>query len=65
MFDQLLKIWLPDGAAERPQPDIRIQANAGDPASTGVSKTRTTLLHPQSDGMVERYVKTLLHGVRK
>jgi len=31
----------------------------------GVNKTRTTLLQPQSDGMVERYVKTLLHGVRK
>ncbi|PNF37388.1 hypothetical protein B7P43_G16132 [Cryptotermes secundus] len=25
----------------------------------GVSKTRTTPLHPQSDGMVERYVKTI------
>jgi len=54
MFDQLLKLWLPDGASQRPEPDIRIQANAGDPGSTGVSKTRTTLLHPQSGGMVER-----------
>ncbi|XP_046687828.1 uncharacterized protein LOC124373512, partial [Homalodisca vitripennis] len=25
----------------------------------GVHKTRTTPLHPQSDGMVERYIKTL------
>jgi hypothetical protein len=25
----------------------------------GVSKTRTTPLHPQSDGMVERYIKTI------
>jgi transposase InsO family protein len=25
----------------------------------GVRKTHTTLLHPQSDGMVERYVKTI------
>jgi hypothetical protein len=26
-----------------------------------VSKTRTTPLHPQSDGMVERYIKTVEH----
>jgi hypothetical protein len=25
----------------------------------GVSKTRTTPLHPQSNGMVERYIKTV------
>jgi transposase InsO family protein len=25
----------------------------------GVSKMRTTPLHPQSDGMVERYIKTV------
>jgi transposase InsO family protein len=25
----------------------------------GVSKTRTMPLHPQSDGMVERYIKTI------
>jgi hypothetical protein len=30
----------------------------------GVSKTRT-ILHPQSDGMVECYVETSLHGLRK
>jgi transposase InsO family protein len=27
----------------------------------GVKKTRTTPLHPQSDGMVERYIKTVEH----
>jgi transposase InsO family protein len=31
----------------------------------GVSKTRTTPLHPQSDGMVERYKKTVEEHVRK
>jgi hypothetical protein len=31
----------------------------------GVSKTRTTPLHPQSDGMVERYVKTVEEHLRK
>jgi transposase InsO family protein len=28
----------------------------------GVSKTRTTPLYPQSDGMVERYIKTIDRG---
>jgi len=31
----------------------------------GVRKTRTTPLHPQSDGMVERYVKTFEEHLRK
>jgi hypothetical protein len=31
----------------------------------GVSKTRTTLLHPQSDGRVERYVKKIEEHLRK
>jgi transposase InsO family protein len=31
----------------------------------GVSKTRTTPLHPQSDGMVERYLKTAEEHTRK
>jgi hypothetical protein len=31
----------------------------------GVSKTRTTPLHPQSNGMVERYVKTIEEHLRK
>jgi transposase InsO family protein len=31
----------------------------------GVSKTRTTPLHPQSDGMVERYIKTVEEQLRK
>jgi hypothetical protein len=31
----------------------------------GVGKTRTTPLHPQSDGMVERYVKTIEEHLRK
>jgi hypothetical protein len=31
----------------------------------GVSKTRTTPLHLQSDGMVERYVKTIEEQLRK
>jgi transposase InsO family protein len=31
----------------------------------GVSKTRTTSLHPQSDGMVERYVKTIEENLQK
>jgi transposase InsO family protein len=31
----------------------------------GVSKTRTTPLHPQSDEMVERYVKTIEEHLRK
>jgi hypothetical protein len=35
------------------------------PASLGVSKTRTTTLHPQSDGMVERYIKTIEEHLRK
>ena len=30
-----------------------------------VNKTRTTPLHPQSDGMVERYVKTIKEHLRK
>jgi transposase InsO family protein len=30
-----------------------------------MSKTRTTLLHPQSDDMVERYVKTMEEHLRK
>jgi hypothetical protein len=30
-----------------------------------VSKTRTTLLHQQSDGMVERYIKTIEKHLRK
>ena len=30
-----------------------------------VNKTRTTPLHPQSDGMVERYVKTIEEYFRK
>jgi transposase InsO family protein len=30
----------------------------------GVSKTRTTPLHPQSDGMVECYVKTIEEQLR-
>jgi hypothetical protein len=30
----------------------------------GVSKTRTTPLHPQSDGMVERYIKTVEEHLR-
>jgi hypothetical protein len=31
----------------------------------GVGKTRTTPLHPQSDGMAERYVKTIEEHLRK
>jgi hypothetical protein len=31
----------------------------------GISKTRTIPLHPQSDGMVERYVKTVDELLRK
>ena len=31
----------------------------------GISKTRTTPLHPQSDGMVERYIKTIEEHLRK
>jgi transposase InsO family protein len=31
----------------------------------GVGKTRTTPLHQQSDGMVERYVKTIEEHLRK
>jgi transposase len=31
----------------------------------GVSKTRTTPLHPQSNSMVERYVKTIEEHLRK
>jgi hypothetical protein len=31
----------------------------------GVNKTRTTPLHPQSDGMVERYIKTIEEHLRK
>jgi transposase InsO family protein len=31
----------------------------------GISKTRTTPVHPQSDGMVERYVKTVEEHLRK
>jgi hypothetical protein len=31
----------------------------------GVSKTRTTPLHQQSDGMVERYIKTIEEHLRK
>jgi hypothetical protein len=31
----------------------------------GVSKTRTTPLHPQSDGMVQRYIKTMEEHLRK
>jgi transposase InsO family protein len=31
----------------------------------GVSKTRTTPLHLQSDGMVERYIKTIEEYLRK
>jgi hypothetical protein len=31
----------------------------------GVSKTRTRLLHPQSDGMVEHYIKTIEEHIRK
>ncbi|PNF29641.1 hypothetical protein B7P43_G16387 [Cryptotermes secundus] len=31
----------------------------------GVSKTRTTPLNPQSDGMVDRYVKTIEEHLRK
>ena len=34
-------------------------------ARLGVKKTRTTPLHPQSDGMVERYVKTIEEHLRK
>jgi hypothetical protein len=30
-----------------------------------VCKTRTTPLHPQSDGMVERYIKTVEERLRK
>ena len=32
---------------------------------TGVNKTKTTPLHPQSDGMVERYMKTIEEYLRK
>jgi transposase InsO family protein len=31
----------------------------------GVSKKRTTPLHQQSDGMVERYIKTIEEHLRK
>jgi transposase InsO family protein len=31
----------------------------------GVAQTRTTPLHPQSDGMVERYIKTIEEHLRK
>jgi hypothetical protein len=31
----------------------------------GISKTRTTTLYPQSDGMVERYVKTVEELLKK
>ena len=31
----------------------------------GVRKTRTTPLHPQSDGMVERYVRTIEEQLRR
>jgi transposase InsO family protein len=31
----------------------------------GVSKTRTTPLHPQSDGMVERHIKTIEEHLQK
>jgi transposase InsO family protein len=31
----------------------------------GVSKTRTTPTHPQSDGMVKRYIKTIEDHLRK
>jgi hypothetical protein len=33
--------------------------------SLGVSKTRTTRLHPQSDGMAQRYIKTIEEHLRK
>jgi hypothetical protein len=33
--------------------------------SLEISKTRTTLLHPQSDGMAERYVKMVAKHLRK
>jgi hypothetical protein len=35
------------------------------PEVLGVSKSRTTPLHPQSDGMVERYVKTVEEHLRE
>ena len=31
----------------------------------GVNKNRTTPLHPQSDGMMERYVKTIEEHLKK
>jgi transposase InsO family protein len=31
----------------------------------GVHKTRATPLHPQSDGMVERYIRTVEEHLRK
>jgi transposase InsO family protein len=31
----------------------------------GVDKTRTTPLHPQSDGMVERYIRTVEDHLQK
>jgi hypothetical protein len=34
-------------------------------ARLGIRKTRTTPLHPESDGMVERYVKTVEEHLRK
>jgi hypothetical protein len=33
--------------------------------SLGVSKTRTTPLHPQLDDMVERYIKTVEEHLQK
>jgi len=31
----------------------------------GITKTRTTSLHPQSDGMVDRFIRTLTDGLAK
>ena len=60
--DQLL---LSQKAAQRKRPKPLIQADAGSSRKTGVSKTRTTTLHTESDFMVQHYVKTVEKHLRK
>ena len=63
--DQLPLLLHPDGAVQRPGPARRFQTNAGVMKHLRFTKTRTLPLHPQSDEMLERYVKTIAERLVK
>jgi hypothetical protein len=60
-----LPLQSPEIAAQQPGLKLQISANARGAGLPVDKKTRTTSLHPRSDGMVEHYVKTVEEHLRR